>query len=331
MLARKMKSNKSNKNRPLIWALSISLLLHLLIVWLLLSGNLLAYILKTPAEVVAEQPLVLEFEEPASPPPNPQSDPKLPTEKKVEPPPPQKYFQIEDNPNANEQTPENADILAAKASISASPREEQLLNEAIKPEHESEDLTIKETPEKTPQEFVDTGLNFEEKSGDVAIAYNREFSRNLLTQTPDQVKETQKLSEAPASKTPPQLKDFRGDLVGDVALSTYAWEWAPWVLQLKYAFYEHLFVPRAYSMGLIDGYTEIYLKISKDGKLVEHRLIQTGGHPTLKESTINAFVSSAPWKALPANFPDEFLELRVRVMYPNLKEYFAKQRQAQSK
>jgi hypothetical protein len=51
----------------------------------------------------------------------------------------------------------------------------------------------------------------------------------------------------------------------------------------------------------------------------------------LKESTINAFVSSAPWKALPANFPDEFLELRVRVMYPNLKEYFAKQRQAQSK
>jgi outer membrane biosynthesis protein TonB len=326
-----MKSKKSNKNKPLIWALSISLLLHLLIVWLLLSGNLLAYILRQPDEVVAEQPLVLEFEDPAPKPQSPQPEPQPEPQKTAQQPLPQKYFQIEDNPNANEQTPENADILAAKASISASPQETQVLNEAIKPRQESEDLTIKETPENKPQEAVESGLNFEEKTGDVAIAYNREFSRNLLTQTPEQVEATKKLSEAPASKTPPQLKDFRGDLVGDVALSTYAWEWAPWVLQLKYAFYEHLFVPRAYSMGLIDGYTEVYLKISKDGKLVEHRLIQTGGHPTLKESTINAFVSSAPWKPLPANFPDEFLELRVRVIYPNLKEYFAKQRQAQSK
>ena len=327
--------NNQPNRKPLYFALIFSLLVHVVFFWLLFSQNLLAYILRKPEVLPETAPIVLELEQPQQP-EQPVQQPPQPEEKQAaaedQQQLPEKYFRLEENPNANEQTPEDADILAAQSSVSASPKELDVQNEAIKPPVENPEPTIKELENKEDQSAIpDKGLTFEEKNGDVIYYQSREFARHLLTNEPEQQKETQiDLSQSSSKDVPPELKDFKGDLIGDVALSTYEWPWAPWVLQLKYAFYQHLFVPRAYSMGLIEGYTEVYLKIRRDGTLAEHRLIQTAGHNTLKESTLNAFLSSAPWKALPEEFPDEFLELRVRVIYPNLKDFFARQRQAQS-
>ncbi len=324
---------KNNSRKPYIIAVVLSLLLHAVILWILFIPQVLAF-LKPPLPVDAEPPpLVLEFDQPAAqqaPEPAPEETPAEAESKEEEKqqPLPEKYFLVEENPNANNQKPKDASILAANASVSAAPQKTDLRETALLPPVEDPDPTIKDIKaenEETPTE-EDAGLNLEETAGRFAYLQNREFTKRLLsekapTETEDPLKKTSQ-----TQKSPPLLEEFKGDLVGDVALSTYEWKWAPWVLALKEAFYRHLYVPRAYSMGLIEGYTEVWIKVDRSGKLVAHKLLQSEGHPTLKESTINAFLSSTPWKALPSDFPDEYLELRVRVIYPNLKELFLKRR-----
>ncbi len=302
-----------NRERKIfLYALVISLLLHFLGLVILNHSKLFSItITEAAADNPAYEPIVLEFNEP--PQPEPEKQPELPD----------KYFQIEENPNANEQTPEQSDILSEKSSISAAPlhsdREQSSLN-PFNPNlnnlNDSPSNPDAGSAEKEP------GADLKDLSGAVALNRgNKPFSKNLLSNQPDPTPNDVR-KDTLSGQAFSLLKDFQGDLIGDVALSTYAWPWAPWLLAMKEKFYRYLFVPPAYGMGLIEGYTEVWMKIDRNGNLVEHQLLKYDGHPSLKESTLNAFLASAPWKSLPADFPDPYLELRVRVIYPNLKEYF---------
>ncbi len=318
---------KNNNDNTLPQALGISVLLHLILFFLFVQfGSFFSKLFHNIDIPPEKPPLVLEFEQPAAPAPAPQPEN---TPQPVQTPQlPEKYFLIEDNPNANEQQPRDADILAAKASVSAAPQRVETQNPPDLPPVDKPEPTIKDLRQEEPQPPAEpeAGLTLPEIAGDFAYLQNKKFSRDLLSEKPESRSETESREASQPRELPPLEREFKGDLIGDVALSTYEWRWAPWLLSLKEAFYRHLYVPRAYNMGLIDGYTEVWLKVDRSGKLVDHKLVYSAGHPSLKESTLNAFLASVPWKALPADFPDPFLELRIRVIYPNLKELFQKQR-----
>jgi hypothetical protein len=114
---------------------------------------------------------------------------------------------------------------------------------------------------------------------------------------------------------------FSADQLGDMSLSTYAWEWAPYINALKRKLYQVWFTPAAYyRLGLIHGYTIIQFSISREGQLIEYEVLEHEGHESLEQSSVNAIKSSFPFKPLPVNFPDENLTIVARLIYPNLRE-----------
>jgi outer membrane biosynthesis protein TonB len=117
-----------------------------------------------------------------------------------------------------------------------------------------------------------------------------------------------------------EQKKFSADQVGDMSLSTYAWEWAPYINALKRKLYSVWFTPAAYHrLGLIYGYTVIQFQISVNGHLVGFEVLEHNGHKSLEQSSINAINSVFPFKPLPANFPEEILTITARLIYPNLR------------
>ena len=108
--------------------------------------------------------------------------------------------------------------------------------------------------------------------------------------------------------------------MGDITLSTYAWEWAPYINALKQKLYTVWFTPPAYNrLGLIYGQTVIEFSISRDGKLIYYKVLSHQGHESLEKSSVNAITAVFPFKKLPDNFPEDNLTITARLIYPKLK------------
>jgi outer membrane biosynthesis protein TonB len=116
-------------------------------------------------------------------------------------------------------------------------------------------------------------------------------------------------------------KKFSADEMGDLSLSTYAWEWAPYVNAFKHKLYEVWFPPVAYNhLGIIYGYTVIQFSISRDGKLLWYKVLEQNGHESLQQASVSAITAVFPFKPLPTNFPERQLTITARLIYPNLRE-----------
>jgi hypothetical protein len=111
------------------------------------------------------------------------------------------------------------------------------------------------------------------------------------------------------------------------ALNTYDWDYEPWFISFRERYLKSVKIPSAYFMGLIEGVVEIRLKIDREGNLLEYAVLKYEGHPSFKNVTVEAIEESSPYDPLPGDFPDEekYLELKLRVIYPNLKKYFEEQ------
>lgn len=111
------------------------------------------------------------------------------------------------------------------------------------------------------------------------------------------------------------------DQLGDLTLSTYAWEWASYVNYFRRKLYEVWRTPPAYfSLGMIHGYTVIRLTIDRNGRMVQNQVLEHQGHPSLQISSENAVRGVFPLKPLPVDFPDQTLTLTLTLVYPNLRE-----------
>jgi hypothetical protein len=97
---------------------------------------------------------------------------------------------------------------------------------------------------------------------------------------------------------------------GDVSLSTYAWEWAPYIEYMRRRLREHIFPPPAfYQMGAISGEVQLQFRLRRDGAVEGLKTLGYRGHVALVQTSLNAVRGSNPFKALPANFPEEYLEM----------------------
>jgi hypothetical protein len=104
---------------------------------------------------------------------------------------------------------------------------------------------------------------------------------------------------------------------GDVSLNTVAWDYAPWLMRFRRDFVRNWVPPYAYFLGLIHGFNVVELEIATDGTLMRMDLLEQEGHESLAQNSMAALRSIAPYQRLPADFPEETLILRIKLIYPN--------------
>ena len=291
------------KERKTIYiALIVSVLLHLIGLILITNDNLFAFSKTEPPE--PPEPLELVFEQPKQP------------EQQL----PEKFYEIVENPNASGDKPTQSDRLSTQSSISQAPViMPGQIREVPGSETEQKNRAASQQPTEEMQERLQQAL---EKS---ILAYkeNRTFSRSALTGEM-MTQEERETSEQPANRgeTMHRPDGFNADMVGDFALSSYEWEWAPWWLAFKRKLYRVWYVPAAYSeLGLIHRHTILSFKISRNGEITELKVLRQVGHSSLETSSVNAVEAVFPFLPLPKEFPDEYLEVALKLIYPNLREY----------
>jgi len=152
----------------------------------------------------------------------------------------------------------------------------------------------------------------------------KKFSKDALTgEQTENIYQTQQLEQSESAESPAsdgtnnmlQQNQFSTDDVGDISLSTYAWDWAPYLNAFKKKYISNVYPPSAFYMGLIEGVTRVRFTIDRQGNLLSHEVLGHQGHSSLQQTTVNAVVSCFPFKPLPAHFPDETLTVTLRMSY----------------
>jgi hypothetical protein len=295
----KLIHNRLNtERRRLVFAVTISFLFHLFLFYLLKSEN--AYVIDlgqnlktTPEEVVILFP-----------------------ENKPE--------QIVENINENEEMPDKSDLLSERSS--------RAQNESFLEQRQNQPSSIGNTPLANlsqPQSLPQNSYAEKFSSGATEKFSRRALLDNRGLQTPDnqqidgfRSEDQQTYAEKnDGTNNLYDQKEFSADELGNLTLSTYAWEWASYINYFKRKLYEVWRTPPAYfSLGLIDGYTVIRLIIDRNGQMVDSKVLEHRGHSSLQVSSENAVNAVFPLKPLPVDFPDETLTLTLTLLYPKLKK-----------
>jgi outer membrane biosynthesis protein TonB len=278
-------------------AIIISLLLHLLMLLYINRADIFSFHFSEDNEPVNDEVTIL-----------------FPENKPEKPP-----MNIVENINFNEILPENADLLSDKNS--------RAMNEQLLADQRNQPMSEGNIP------FANMARPNQNQSS-LAQARPKTFSREALVGTTGDFSQKQDIAEANRHQEQVAASnqdmtnqmwhqaEFSADQLGDMTLSTYAWEWAPYINSFKRKLYTVWFAPAAYNqLGLIYGYTIIRFTISRDGKLLNHEVLEHVGHESLQASSENAIKSTFPFKPLPGNFPEETLTITAKMIYPNLREW----------
>lgn len=109
--------------------------------------------------------------------------------------------------------------------------------------------------------------------------------------------------------------------IGDFTLNTYAWDFAPYLLELKRRIQRNIFPPPAFTiLGIIEGEFVLQFGIVPNGRLEFLRVLDSNGHPSLELTSRKSIELSAPFPPLPANFPEKKLIITGRFMYSVYRE-----------
>jgi outer membrane biosynthesis protein TonB len=104
--------------------------------------------------------------------------------------------------------------------------------------------------------------------------------------------------------------------IGGIQLSTTEWDFAPYLLDLKRRIKQKWIPPIAFTaLGAIHGYTWVRFRIYPDGHMEDMSVVETEGHDSLHRSSGNAIKGAAPFRKLPGDFPDPFLEIEFGFYY----------------
>lgn len=102
----------------------------------------------------------------------------------------------------------------------------------------------------------------------------------------------------------------------DFRLSTWEWDWAPWMKAFGNDLRRHWFAPYAYALGVIDGRTVVRLVVQLDGSVSKLEVQKEEGHESLHRASLAAIRAAAPFAPLPPGFPEPQLEIILTLHYP---------------
>ena len=234
--------------------------------------------------------------------------------------PENKPRQIVENTNENNEVPDYSDLLS---DLNSKARNQTILGEPFSQPFSEGNIAFPNLTNPDLSPVLSKSIPGKKFSKEALINDNNEKESNNLD-----LGQNQPLRNAIESLQSQQTTNniynqnkFSVDQLGDISLSTYAWEWAPYINALKRKLTQVWFAPAAYNrLGLIYGYTVIQFSITKDGNLMGYTVLEHKGHESLEQSSVNAIKSTFPFKPLPDHFPDDYLTITARLIYPNLRE-----------
>lgn len=162
--------------------------------------------------------------------------------------------------------------------------------------------SVSETPSRE-----DAATNMEEgmRTARLSSNFRREFLTGNQRSTPQRVPEAGR-----------ENQQSRAPEIGGFSLNTYEWDFAPYMLWLQKHVQRNIYPPPAFThMGIISGRTMLRFRINRDGTLLGMELLGYDGHKSLMETSVRAVQLSAPFRELPKDFPEEYLEVTGHFEY----------------
>lgn len=120
---------------------------------------------------------------------------------------------------------------------------------------------------------------------------------------------------------PEEQMDFKSEgsalaSIDGITISTTAWDFAPYLLELKHRVKQNWIPPLAFTaLGAIHGFTTVRFRIMPDGRMEALQVIEDEGHESLARSSVGAIKGAAPFRPLPKDFPEEYLEITFGFYY----------------
>jgi len=109
---------------------------------------------------------------------------------------------------------------------------------------------------------------------------------------------------------------FSAEELGGFSFNTYEWDFAPYKLEMKRKVEKNVFPPPAFThMGLISGETILRFKVMPNGEVKDLEVLKYTGHEALMETSVKAIQISSPFRNLPADFPENYLEVTASFTY----------------
>jgi hypothetical protein len=224
---------------------------------------------------------------------------------------------IVENINENNEIPDESDYLS---DFNSKARIERLLRELGNQPLSDGNIPFANLTRPNLQKQLQKQFQTKKFSKDALMGKTVNDYQNNLYQTESQQAQENIQANQSTTNNIYNQKQFSADQLGDISLSTYAWEWAPYINALKRKLYTVWFTPAAYHrLGLIYGQTVIEFSISKEGKLLYYKVHDHQGHESLEKSSVNAITAVFPFKKLPNNFPEDNLTITARLIYPKLR------------
>lgn len=264
-------------NNPYLWAYTAAILLHIL--FLLLENPLwrAAIIAPQPEKIPESPPLTFEF--------------------------------VDVPQNRDEAPPEETTLLAERNNISRDQQTAPLPESHLPFSDGISRAKNIATPAQGKSRSETQSADRASETTDNPFSFKDELQKNP--------EEAQKERERAVlgGEVPPQVRidmdnsKTRALERGGLQLSTYAWDYAPYMKYLQRHIDRHIYPPRAFELGMIDGRTVVKFRIWRDGRLEGPELIDYEGHDLLRDTSLKAVELSAPFKALPPDFPDEYLDI----------------------
>jgi outer membrane biosynthesis protein TonB len=263
------------RDRAIWWGMAISVLIHGVILLPQMKGLLLKNFDLSEPEEAVAVPLEFEL---VSPPPNP--------------------------------TPTNQ-LSRYLSTVSSAASDVVDTGDKTNLPHGEGVVPFPDTP--SPREGAEGGGQSElpplpQETSDLGEAFKR--SKFLDQQSPRQ-----------EQSLPEQNPDFKNEgsataSIGGISLNTTAWDFAPYLLDLKHRIKQHWIPPLAFTaLGSIHGYTWVRFRIYPDGHMESLEVIETEGHESLHRSSVGAVKGAAPFRPLPEDFPEEYLEITFGFYY----------------
>lgn len=104
--------------------------------------------------------------------------------------------------------------------------------------------------------------------------------------------------------------------IDGISINTTAWDFAPYLLELKHRVKQHWIPPLAFTaLGAIHGYTSVRFRIFPDGHMEALAVLEAEGHESLARASVGAIKGAAPFRPLPESFPEDFLEVTFGFYY----------------
>ncbi|MDH4037001.1 MAG: energy transducer TonB [Candidatus Krumholzibacteria bacterium] len=142
-----------------------------------------------------------------------------------------------------------------------------------------------------------------------------------LSEAIQRSKFTEQISPRREPSLPDETHDFEHEgsasaTIGGISLNTTEWDFAPYLLDLKRRIKQKWIPPIAFTtLGAVHGYTWVLFRIYPDGHMEGMEVVETEGHDSLHRSSSNAVKGAAPFRPLPADFPEPYLEITFGFYY----------------